>query len=218
MFALQTTMAGRNAKRVIAAVITITSVVVFTSVLVHAAFYSSESETEQTTDGRADSGLSPKSLTILKAKTEKTPLLLKVPSVGISAPVQLVGVAQSGHMAVPSNYTSVGWYRYGAEPGKIGTAVVDGHLDNGLGLHAVFWNLSKVSIADKIYVTDANGKNYLYKVSRIDSFNLNDSAAANFIFENEGEPTLRLVTCEGDWQQNDRTYNERLVVTAVLQK
>ena len=44
-------------------------------------------------------------------------------------------------MGVPTNFTDVGWYRYGPAPGTPGNAVIDGHLDGKSVPEAVFYNL-----------------------------------------------------------------------------
>jgi sortase (surface protein transpeptidase) len=80
------------------------------------------------------------------------PSRLIIPAIKVDAAIQNVGLGKSGNMAVPSNYTDVGWYRYGPTPGQVGSAVIDGHVDNGFGLEAVFKNVSALEPGDDIYV------------------------------------------------------------------
>src|SRR5688572_8435793 len=59
------------------------------------------------------------------------PTRLEIPSLGIDAAVQEVGITKKGTMGVPRGYDEAGWYKYGAAPGELGSAVLAGHLDNG---------------------------------------------------------------------------------------
>jgi sortase A len=145
------------------------------------------------------------------------PARLIIPVLNIDAKVQRVGVGKSGSMAVPTNYTDVGWYRAGAVPGQIGSAVFDGHVDNGLGLPGVFKHLADISIGDEISVLDENGREVKFTV---DSINIYDykNVPTNLIFNEHDAARIRLITCDGTWVKGDKTYNQRLVVSGIINK
>jgi LPXTG-site transpeptidase (sortase) family protein len=143
------------------------------------------------------------------------PERLIIPSIGVDAAVQKVGIGQSGHMAVPTNYTDVGWYKYGAKPGGKGNAVFDGHLDNGFGKAGVFKNLHMLNQGDALYIKTAEGDNIRYTIERIDRVEAH-TTSTDMLFTTEGSPRVTLITCEGDWNPEAKTYSERLIVTAYL--
>jgi LPXTG-site transpeptidase (sortase) family protein len=118
-------------------------------------------------------------------------------------------------MATPGNFTDVAWYKYGPAPGQPGDAVFDGHLDNGLGLPGVFKNLHNLRVGDDVAVEDANGTVLHFKVSDVESYPLEDAPAGD-IFSESGPPRLTLITCDGVWEQQEKTYDHRLVITALL--
>src|ERR1700722_17102742 len=53
-----------------------------------------------------------------------------IPTAGVNVPIINVGVTPQGNLDVPHNFTQAGWYMYGTVPGAIGSAVIDGHVDN----------------------------------------------------------------------------------------
>ncbi len=141
------------------------------------------------------------------------PERLIIPVISIDTAVQQVGIGKSGNMAVPTNYTDVGWYKYGVKPGEGGNAIFDGHLDNGFGTAGVFKNLHTLNRGDDIYVKTVEGTHIQFKVTSLERVNA-DTASADTIFAKEGSPKIKLITCEGDWNAETKSYSERLVVTA----
>ena len=79
--------------------------------------------------------------------------LLVVPSVGINAHMENVGIDSAGNMDVPPHLAYVGWYEYGTQIGDVGSAVIAGHVDNGLGFPAVFFKLKQLKVGDDVFVT-----------------------------------------------------------------
>jgi sortase A len=140
------------------------------------------------------------------------PLQLSIPSIGVSAKVQQVGVTAKGAMGIPSNFTDVAWYKYGTIPGEVGSAVIDGHVDNALGLNGVFKKLDHVKVGDDVYVTDAKGNKIHFVVRQIQEFPYAD-APSEEIFKESSRSLLRLITCSGKWLRSAKTYDTRLVVT-----
>lgn len=143
------------------------------------------------------------------------PERIRIPRLGIDAMVQHVGVNAGGNMAVPSNYTDTGWYKYGPAPGESGSAVIAGHVNNGLGLSGVFERLSDLDVGDDIFVTRADGKEVHFVVAGTRAYPYDD-APAEVIFNPAGTPRLNLITCEGKWVSETKTYDQRLVVFTKL--
>ncbi len=141
------------------------------------------------------------------------PKKIEIPALGIDTEVLEVGITAGGNMAVPKSFTKVGWYKYGSIPGNDGNAVIAGHVDNGLSLAGVFKHLNEIKIGDMVTISDENGSISTFQVTATSSIDY-QSNDTNEIFSGTGYPTLRLITCEGDWVQAHKTYDKRLIVTA----
>lgn len=141
------------------------------------------------------------------------PERLRIPAISVDALVQHVGLTAKKAMANPTNFTDVGWYKYGTIPGERGSAVMAGHVDNGLGLNGVFKNLKNLKKGDDIYVLDEEGTQIHFKVTAINHYKY-DEAPAEDIFNESSKNLLRLITCGGKWLKEAKTYDERVVVTA----
>ena len=146
------------------------------------------------------------------------PARLSIPALDINAPIQKVGLNANGAMSAPTKYSEVAWYMNGTIPGNKGSAVLAGHLDNGLGLAGVFKNLTKIKVGDEIYVKDSNGPLMKFSVNDIRTIDYND-IDGNLIFAPEDDKSLiRLITCGGKWMPERKTYDKRVVITAELAK
>lgn len=143
------------------------------------------------------------------------PVRLKIPSLGIDANVQELGVNAKGALGVPSNFTDVGWYAAGTIPGDKGSAIMDGHVDNGLALAGVFKHLVDIAVGDNIYITEHDGTVIHFIVTGTESFDYLNTPT-DLIFNQNNGSYLKLITCGGAWVPNGRTYDRRIVVTAVL--
>lgn len=143
------------------------------------------------------------------------PKYLRIPEININANIQYVGVARSGNMAVPTNYTDVGWYKYGTLPGEKGSAVMAGHVDNSLGMDGVFKHLDELEPGDDVYVERGDGTKLHYKVVRKDIYPYNAGPVAE-IFSRDDDEWLNLITCTGEWVPEARTNSLRLVIFTKL--
>ncbi len=144
------------------------------------------------------------------------PTRLLIPAIGVNANVQRTGINAKGAMGVPTNFTDVAWYAKGTVPGDVGSAVMAGHLDNGLGLSGVFKNLAAVKTGDEINVTTMSGKTLRFVVTDVSQFAYDDPGTSNIFDADTGRPLLRLVTCGGKWLPSLKTYDKRVIVTAEL--
>lgn len=143
------------------------------------------------------------------------PVRIRIPAIGIDTDIQQVGVNGTGNMAVPSNYTDTGWYKYGPAPGESGSAVIAGHVNNGLGLSGVFEHLGDLEVGDDVFIERADGTTVRFVVTGSRIYPYTD-APAEVIFNPTGSVRLNLITCEGRWVKEDKTYDQRLVVFTKL--
>lgn len=197
---------NQRMKNLVAAGALVIGAAVFGATLVHAVWYAPDSEI-----------VPPPSLArqVRPVATSTLPARLEIPAIRINATVQRVGITAKGNMGTPSNFTDVAWYKYGTVPGHTGSAVIDGHVDNGLGLNGVFKHLDQVQAGDDIYVLDASGRTLHFVVDRTAEYPYKE-VPTNEIFASSSVPNLVLITCGGAWVESDKTYDHRLVVFATL--
>jgi LPXTG-site transpeptidase (sortase) family protein len=155
----------------------------------------------------------PTTTTIVEPRGYGKPTHLIIPSIGVNAKVQYVGVTAKGSMGIPTNFTDVAWYKHGTIPGEVGSAVIDGHVDNGLGLNGVFKKLGQVKEGDDIYVTDEKDSKIHFVVREIKTYPYTEAPTEEIFYESQ-KSLLRLITCGGKWVKSAKTYDTRVVVTA----
>ena len=139
------------------------------------------------------------------------PIALKIPKIGVDAPIESVGLDSGGAMGSPSNPFWTGWFDQGILPGEPGNAVIDGHLDWATVGAAVFWNLRKLGPGDKVEVEMPLKRILTFVVTHSASYPYNN-APLNEIFGPTDIPNLNLITCNGVFDRTTRNYNQRLVV------
>jgi len=198
-------------KRLAALAVIIISVGVFSTTLVHALWYAPEDEISYVNENPIKAFVPAAHATSSTVGPER----LIIPSLGIDANVQEVGINAKGNMGVPSNFSDVAWYKYGTTPGDMGSAVIDGHVDNGLGLAGVFKHLGDMQIGDDVYVENKDGERLHFVVTDIQSYPYKD-APDEQIFNAGDAARLNLITCEGKWVKADKTYDQRLVIYTKL--
>ncbi len=181
--------------------------VVFVTTLARATIYAPDSEVASTTLA----ALAP----ARTAEPGELPQRLRIPALSINAFVRHVGINADGDMATPGNFTDVGWYKYGTVPGFVGSAVMDGHVDNGLSRNGVFKHLSELKAGEDIYVDTASSSVLHYIVREVVSYPT-DQVPAERIFTAKDSARLNLITCDGVWVKDAKDYDRRLVVYAEL--
>lgn len=190
---------------ILASVMVLAGLFVFGATLSRAFFYTPTSEITVPDSAAAPIDMPPSEL----------PERLVIPSLGIDTDVQHVGVGRSGNMAVPDNYSDAGWYRLGTVPGQIGSAVMDGHVDNGFGLAGVFKRLQELEKGDDVYVISHEGTRLHFEVVEVARYPYEDVPLER-VFNRADRPRLNLVTCTGRWVRSDETYDHRIVVYTEL--
>jgi LPXTG-site transpeptidase (sortase) family protein len=147
-----------------------------------------------------------------ESKEPGQPKMLAIPRLDLKMPVTAVTVDDKGAMAVPDRPTDIGWYAYGPRPGSArGSAVLGGHVDSreyGVGPLA---GLKKLRRGDDISIKTNTGTER-YRVSSVRLISKQDLDLRE-VFNREGEPLLRILTCGGTYRRSGG-YQANVVVTA----
>jgi sortase (surface protein transpeptidase) len=134
-----------------------------------------------------------------------------IPSVGIDAAVEQVGLADDGSMATPQDPWHTGWYAPGTRPGQPGNAAIDGHVDyHGIG-EVVFWNLRQVQPGAAVLVVTSDNQTLRFIVQGVARYSPDNAPLAS-IFGPANTPNLNLITCDGTFNPETRHYDLRFVV------
>lgn len=140
------------------------------------------------------------------------PVRIEIPNIKVKAIINYVGLTSNGEMDVPKGPSDTVWYKLGTRPGNIGSAVIAGHYGSWKdGGSSVFDNLDKLVKGDKVYIEDENGMIITFIVKESRKYDP-EADASNVFNLNDGVSHLNLVTCEGTWDNNKKTYSNRLVV------
>jgi LPXTG-site transpeptidase (sortase) family protein len=135
-----------------------------------------------------------------------------IPSVGIDAQIRSVGRTDDGAVAVTPTLDQVGWYKYSKAPGDGGNTLIVGHYN--LEKPAAFKNLKDVTEGTEIQVTRGDGAVVTYKVTAKDIYQ-KDQTPMDSILQPTDKDTLHIITCDGAWLSQEKTFDQRLVVTAI---
>jgi hypothetical protein len=141
------------------------------------------------------------------------PSRLVIPTIGVDAAVEPVGLTHDGAMDVPSGPFTVGWYHLGSPPGAVGSAVIDGHVDYHDVGPAVFWRLRELVPGDTLVVVTEDGDERRFRVTEVASYP-DESVPLGRIFGPAAAPRLNLITCDGTFSAREHNYDQRLVVYA----
>ena len=147
------------------------------------------------------------------------PRYLTVNKLGIrQARILTMGVNSKGELDTPRNIYDVGWYEASGKPGQGGTLIIDGH-NGGPHVHGVFKDLPLLGPGDIITVERGDGVIYNYKVVESKAVLLSEANAYMATAARSPEPgkeSVTLISCTGEWSQQQGTYLSRQFVRAVL--
>ena len=147
------------------------------------------------------------------------PRYLTISKLGINKTRVLpMGVNAKGELDTPRNIFDVGWYEASGKPGQGGTMIIDGH-NGGPHVLGVFKNLPSLENGDIITVERGDGIVYNYSVVENNSVLLSEADAYMATAARSPEPgkeSVTLITCTGEWSQQQGTYLSRQFTRAVL--
>jgi LPXTG-site transpeptidase (sortase) family protein len=141
------------------------------------------------------------------------PVSVSIPSLHLSAKLKPLHVDARGRL-VPPDYGSAGWYAAGPEPGEEGAAVIAGHLDNKNGPD-VFAAVGRAKTGDRIRVRLKDGALVVFRVTQVKQFPQNHFPTKR-VYGSTKKPTLRMITCGGNYDHAAGHYLDNVVVFADL--
>jgi sortase A len=144
------------------------------------------------------------------------PQVLQIPHINVQAAVEPVGLDQDRRMDVPKAYQNVAWFRFGPDPGEVGSAVIAGHLDSPQGA-AVFAKLDELKPGDEIVVRDYLNLPKVFEVEKVELYS-DQNFPISEVFEKADARRLNLITCAGTFDRAKQLYSDRLVVFSKLKE
>jgi sortase (surface protein transpeptidase) len=140
------------------------------------------------------------------------PVRLRVPALGIDAPLTHLGVAPDQTIEVPADFAVPGWFDQGPRPGQPGPAVILGHVDSKAG-PAVFYRLNRLPVGAVVFVDRADGSTVDFRVRGMQHV-AKTAFPTDLVYAPTLEPSLRLVTCGGPFDHTRSSYLDNVIVYA----
>jgi sortase (surface protein transpeptidase) len=144
-----------------------------------------------------------------------TPVRLRVPALGIDAPIIGLGLRSDGGLQVPADAMVTGWWTGGAAPGERGPAVIVGHVDSHAG-DGVFRRLRDLAPGDAVVIDRDDGTRVHFRAALTE---VHPKAAfpTQRVYGDTAQPQLRLITCGGAFDRQRGSYEDNVVTYLALE-
>jgi hypothetical protein len=142
------------------------------------------------------------------------PVRITIPALGLTTEVMALGLADDGAMEVPPGAYPAGWFDRSPTPGELGPAVLAGHVDWD-GEAGVFSELHTLAAGDQVLIDRADGSTVTFLVDRVAEY-AKDEFPTGSVYGDIDEAGLRLITCGGDFDADEDSYRDNVVVYARL--
>lgn len=147
------------------------------------------------------------------------PRYLTIPKIKVTnARVLPMNVNANGELDTPRNIFDVGWYVNSGKPGEGGTMIIDGH-NGGPHVHGVFKDTPSLTKGDIIQIERGDGEIFQYEVVENRAISLDEANGYMVDASKSPEPgkeSITLITCTGEWSQQQQTYLSRQFTRATL--
>lgn len=145
------------------------------------------------------------------------PVSLEIPAIGVDTPVNPIGLAPGGTLAVPQpgpHLNQAAWFKNSPTPGQPGPSIIEGHVDSVEG-GSVFLRLGDIKPGDKIQVRRTDGIRLTFTVDAVRDF-VKASFPTRVVYGGDlTRPQLRLITCS-DFNTATRHHEGNEVVFSHL--
>jgi sortase (surface protein transpeptidase) len=140
------------------------------------------------------------------------PRYLIIPTIGVNAMVENIGLTKSGAIGTPDNVYESAWYRASSKPGTAGATVIDGHVSSWT-TSGVFYNLHKLAPGAKIEIERGDGTIVTYQVVGMKTYSYNNVDMSSLLSPiNAKKSGLNLITCSGSVIKGTNEFDKRIVV------
>jgi hypothetical protein len=145
------------------------------------------------------------------------PVHINVPAIGVSSDMPQLGLNPDGTVEVPplAANSQAGWYKFSATPGAVGSAVVLGHIDSAAYGPGVFYHLGDLQPGDEIDISRADGSTAVFRTDRVAEYP-KTAFPTDLVYSPTTYSSLRLITCGGAFDSQDRNYLDNIIVFATL--
>lgn len=146
------------------------------------------------------------------ARTVALPVELHIPALEVRSSLQGLRKDRTNVLSVPEDPQRAGWYSQGPAPGDAGPAVLVGHVDSYEG-PGVFAGLAGLQPGDVVEVRRSDGTVVVFAVEQVATFP-KEKFPTEQVYGADAGRSLRLVTCGGAFDRDNRSYVENVVVFA----
>ena len=143
------------------------------------------------------------------------PVEVRLPSIGVTSPLHPLGLADDGTLEVPSGdrYHEAAWYDGSPTPGELGPTVIEGHVTGAGGVESIFFELGALRPGDTAEVEREDGQTVTFEVYRVEQF-AKDAFPTVDVYGPTDVPELRLITCGGEFDEEEQSHEDNTVVYA----
>ena len=143
------------------------------------------------------------------------PRALRIPGIGVDAELIDLGLDAEGALEVPSGeqYDSPACYHRSVTPGSVGAAVISGHVDSERAGPSVFYRLGELQPGDLVEVERVDGVVEVFRVDAVRQ-HAKDAFPTAEVHRHTPVPTLRLITCGGEFDRGESSYRDNIVAYA----
>ncbi|GEO96200.1 class F sortase [Kocuria turfanensis] len=141
---------------------------------------------------------------------------VRIPATGTDSELLHLGLRDNGSLEVlPGDPGApAAWYTGSPAPGKVGPAVLLGHVNATDGGPGVFAGLRDLAPGDRIEVVREDGSTAVFAVERGEQY-AKDAFPTLSVYGNTDGPELRLITCDG-YDPATGEFDDNYVVYAQL--
>ena len=147
------------------------------------------------------------------ASLDLFPTRVRIPGIEVDTGVIDLGLNPDRTLEVPRDVAVTGWYTGRSVPGDIGPSVIVGHVDSAIAGAGVFFNLRRLKPGDLIEIERSDGSVAEFRVTSLVLAH-KDEFPTEEVYGSTEQPTLRLITCGGSFDQRAGSYLGNVIVFA----
>jgi Sortase domain len=141
------------------------------------------------------------------------PRAIHIANLNIVSYIQKVGIDKEKRIAVPTNIHVAGWFTGSVKPGDPGLSIIDGHY-GGRYSNGIFYDLHTLEPGNTFSVEFGDKSKRGFIVKTVVEVSKEQAQEILYKRDNSIVSQLNLITCGGEYDNQARTYNDRVIVVA----